>query len=216
MSVVDPVKVEFLKKMHEDILAHVRRRYATFAIKILTISALLGIGGAGAGLSKNLVTSLSGPSLTSSSLAAKSVSAEVYLLVPLIAILWDILFLEQNFAVLRITAFIRKRTDLAIEGDWEKYVFTLFSNDHCKSNEKKPWYVRFGGCVGKCFRRFYLGMILTTAASMVFSFFKAYYLLKPCPDQCPPLWFCAYVILLVLLGVTILCWDSWRQDVLNR
>jgi hypothetical protein len=176
----DPVKQEFLRKMHEDILALAKRRYTTSATKVIFIASLVGLGGIG----KNLDPKLSIAS---------------YLLIPVVAMFWDLLFFEQNFALLRITTFIRwKKKDFGLEADWEEFIHG--ADTEKKSKTRKGFLYLTGG------------IILPTVLSMGYGFGKAYYELKPCPDQSPPGWFWFIVVLIALFWVIMVFWDGSRRE----
>jgi hypothetical protein len=146
---MDPmVKKEFLKKMHEDILSNVKRCYTTNVAKVTFIAGLLGLGSFGKMIHVESPT-------------------EVYYLVPLVAIFWDLIYFEQYISLTRITTFIRcYKAEFELEADWQDWVY--------KQDNRKKFFL--------------YGVIhSTTAAAFIYSVYRVFALLKPCPDQYPSL-----------------------------
>ncbi len=100
----------FVEKMHNDIMLHVKLRYTTMAAKIGLFSLLIGIG-------------FTGQFFRSTDSSNAEIPLGFLIGLPFLALMWDVLFLEQNFAVVRLRAFIKENGNIfGSETEWEQFV----------------------------------------------------------------------------------------------
>lgn len=199
LKLSDQLHIEFAKKMHQDILEHVKRRYTTNAAKIALVVGLVGLGGA---FKLN-----AGPT--------EWWSKVPFFCAPLVALFWDILFFEQNFAMARLTSFIRMNSkDFPLEASWENYVREVLKGE--PDVKEKAWWLckgwtNAGSFLNNYFRRLYVGLLATTGLIWAGCFGVAYELMRPCPVQSPPWFVTLWFLGIAVLWLIIACWDDHRH-----
>lgn len=172
------IQREFVKKMHCDILALIERRYRVSLYKVLFLSGLLGIGG----------------SKLPDSIQFSPVC--IYAILPLVAIFWDFLFFEQDFALKRISKFIRCREDeFGLESVWEKWL-----------------HGDYGEPVGKRIFHSRVPIYFITVVTIGLAWFAFAYKARDPADWIASVVNPNYYFPVVSLGyVTICLWDRTRQ-----
>ena len=100
------IKKEFLRKMHEDLLDIIKRRHNNVLAKGILLASLFGIGG---------VPQLPGVKF----------SINAYWAVPVVALVFDLIYLDLVYALRRITVFFITKNDAEVgelERHWEWWI----------------------------------------------------------------------------------------------
>lgn len=110
--------MEFLRKMHDDVLDIIKTRNRVSFAKVTTLASLAGVS-----FYKGIGLISRGTEKTTENDSTGIIVLIILAIIPLVAIMWDFIFFEQDFALKRIACFVRtKMYDSPLEWKWEHWL----------------------------------------------------------------------------------------------